>query len=58
MSLIVLGIVKVSMDKTALWISVGVDDWTSESVIIASNEEVLIVDFCRFFPGNGLLIAG
>ena len=37
MGLIVSGIVEVSMNKIALWISVDADDWTAESVIIASN---------------------
>ena len=30
-------IAAVSMDKIALWIHVGVDDWTIEWAIIASN---------------------
>ena len=37
MSVIVPSIVVVSMNKIALWNSVGVDDWTVELTIIASN---------------------
>ena len=37
MGLIVSGIVEVSMNKIALWISVDADDWAAESMIIASN---------------------
>ena len=38
MSIVVSKIVEVSMIKIALWICVGVDDWTVEIAIIASNE--------------------
>ena len=31
-------VVEMSMNKITLWILVGVDDWTAESAIIASNE--------------------
>ena len=37
-SFIATSIVEVSMNKIALWISVGLDDWTGESGIIFSNE--------------------
>ena len=37
MSLVVSSIVGVSMNIIVLWISVRVDDWTAERVIIASN---------------------
>ena len=36
-SIVVSSIVGVSMNKKALWIRVGVDDWTAERAIIASN---------------------
>ena len=35
-------IVEESMNKIALWISVAVDDWTAERVIIASNGMVTL----------------
>ena len=38
MILFVSSIVEVAMSKIVLWISVGVDDWTTELGIIASNE--------------------
>ena len=36
MTIAVSSIVEVSMTKIALWIRVGVDDWTAERAIIAS----------------------
>ena len=38
MCFLVPNIAKVSMNKMALWISVGVDDWTAKRAIIASND--------------------
>ena len=38
MNIAVSSIVEVSMNKIALQIRVGVDDWTAERAIIASNE--------------------
>ena len=37
MSIIVSIIVEVSMNKIALWIHMGVDDWTAERAIIANS---------------------
>ena len=37
MSLVVLGIVEVSINKIILWISMDADDWTAEGMIIARN---------------------
>ena len=37
MSLIVSSIVEVSMNNVALWISLDVQDWTAEIVIIVGN---------------------
>ena len=37
MKIMVSGIVEVSMNKIALWISVRVDDWSAEISIIAMN---------------------
>ena len=42
MSYAVSGIVEVSLNKIALGISIGVDDWTSERAIIASNDKVML----------------
>ena len=33
-------VVEVSMNKIELWISVHVEEWTAEWVIIANNEDV------------------
>ena len=38
MSIVVSNIAEVSLNKIALWIHVGVDDWTAERANIASNE--------------------
>ena len=43
MIIAVSSIVGMSMNKIALWISVGVDDWTVEKAIIASNVNELTV---------------
>ena len=37
MSTEVANTVELSMNKIALWIDVGEDDWTTEKVIIANN---------------------
>ena len=37
MSIVVSTIAEVCMNKIALWIRVGVDDWRDERAIIASN---------------------
>ena len=47
MKFIVSNIVDVSMNKMALWISVGVDDWTAKLAIIASNKYIWNVTFKR-----------
>ena len=38
MSIVVSSIVEASMNKIALWIRVGTDDWIAERAIIASRE--------------------
>ena len=43
MSIVVSSIVEVSMNKIALRLSVGVGDWTVESVIIANNVIIIII---------------
>ena len=46
MKLFVSAIVEVSVDKIALSICVGVDDWTAQSAIIASYAvKLLIVNY-------------
>ena len=42
MSFVVLTFVEVYMNKIWLWISLCVDDWTAERVIIASNGVVTL----------------
>ena len=37
MSIVVSNIAEVSLNKIALWIHVGVDDWTAERANTASN---------------------
>ena len=55
MNYIVSSIIEVSVNKIALWISVGVDDWTAERVLIASNGSLFLA--CCWDTGNGMNVA-
>ena len=53
MNVAVSSIVEVSMNKIALQIRVGVDDWTAERAIIASNEsQKSALKFTNLSPGG------
>ena len=57
MRLVVSGIVEVSVDKIASWISVSIDDWTAESAIVASNaQEMTIRNIMLNIVSVGILI--
>ena len=49
MGIVVSSIVVGSMNKIALWIRVGVDDWTDERAIIASNEQQMKIILPQFW---------